>query len=173
MTLHVRDHRNEEPPIRNGKRSIPRGTYLRATTPRHGPAVRRPSVAAIARTPGMRARVTTPAGAVAAPLPPPQVVGSTFKTHFEMRDGVPVIAIDPEIDNFDDKAAKPAAIAKYIGRQPIACFGNSDGDREMLQDLTAAAVNSALANAQRLVQEEMQKASAGLGLPLASGAKPA
>lgn len=66
-------------------------------------------------------------------IPPPQVVGSTFKTHFEMRDGVPVIAIDPEIDNFDDKAAKPAAIAKYIGRQPIACFGNSDGDREMLQ----------------------------------------
>lgn len=66
-------------------------------------------------------------------IAPPQIVGSTFKTHFEMRDGVPVIAIDPEIDNFDDKAAKPAAIAKYIGRQPIACFGNSDGDREMLQ----------------------------------------
>ncbi len=66
-------------------------------------------------------------------IPPPQVVGSTFKTHFETREGVPVIAIDPEIDNFDDKAAKPAAIAKYIGRQPIACFGNSDGDREMLQ----------------------------------------
>jgi DNA-binding YbaB/EbfC family protein len=39
-------------------------------------------------------------------------------------------------------------------------------DREMIQDLTAAAVNAALANAQRLVQEEMQKASSGLGLPL-------
>jgi hypothetical protein len=52
---------------------------------------------------------------------------------FETRDGIPVIVIDPEIDLFDDKAAKPAAIAKYIGRQPIACFGNSDGDREMLQ----------------------------------------
>ena len=49
----------------------------------------------------------------------------------------------------------------------------ASGDREMLQDLTAAAVNSAIANAQRLVSEEMQKASAGLGLPLASGAKPA
>jgi DNA-binding YbaB/EbfC family protein len=46
------------------------------------------------------------------------------------------------------------------------------GDREMLQDLTAAAVNAALANAQRMVAEEMQKATAGLGLPLASGAKP-
>jgi phosphoglycolate phosphatase-like HAD superfamily hydrolase len=66
-------------------------------------------------------------------IPPPQVIGTTFKTHFEMRDGVPVIVIDPELDLFDDKAAKPVAIAKYIGRQPIACFGNSDGDREMLQ----------------------------------------
>ena len=66
-------------------------------------------------------------------IAPPQVIGSTFKTHLETRDGIPVIVIDPEIDLFDDKAAKPAAIAKYIGRQPIACFGNSDGDREMLQ----------------------------------------
>jgi phosphoserine phosphatase len=64
---------------------------------------------------------------------PQQVIGSTFKTHFETRDGVPVILIDPEMDLFDDKAAKPVAIAKYIGREPIACFGNSDGDREMLQ----------------------------------------
>lgn len=66
-------------------------------------------------------------------IAPPQVIGSTYKSHFETRDGVPVIVIDPELDLFDDKAAKPAAIAKYIGRQPIACFGNSDGDREMLQ----------------------------------------
>jgi hypothetical protein len=66
-------------------------------------------------------------------IPPSQVIGTTFKTHFEIREGIPVIAIDPELDLFDDKAAKPAAIAKYIGRQPIACFGNSDGDREMLQ----------------------------------------
>ncbi len=66
-------------------------------------------------------------------IAPPQVIGSTYKTHFETREGVPVIVIDPEMDLFDDKAAKPAAIAKYIGRQPIACFGNSDGDREMLQ----------------------------------------
>jgi hypothetical protein len=47
----------------------------------------------------------------------------------------------------------------------------ASGDREMLQDLTAAAVNAALANAQRLVQEEMQKATSGLGLPLAGGGK--
>jgi len=66
-------------------------------------------------------------------IPPPQVVGTTFKTHFEMRDGVPMVLIDPALDVFDDKEAKPPAIAKFIGRQPIACFGNSDGDRPMLQ----------------------------------------
>lgn len=66
-------------------------------------------------------------------ISPSQVIGSTFKTHFELREGKPVVVIDPEIDLFDDKAAKPVAIHKFIGRQPIACFGNSDGDREMLQ----------------------------------------
>jgi DNA-binding YbaB/EbfC family protein len=49
----------------------------------------------------------------------------------------------------------------------------ASGDREMLQDLTTAAVNAAIANAQRLVQDEMQKASSALGLPFAGGAKPA
>jgi hypothetical protein len=65
-------------------------------------------------------------------IPPQQVVGSTIKTHFEMRGDVPVLVRDPELDFFDDKAGKPAAINKYIGRRPIAAFGNSDGDREML-----------------------------------------
>ena len=49
----------------------------------------------------------------------------------------------------------------------------ASGDREMLQDLTAAAVNAALVNAQRVMQEEMQKASSGLGLPLFGGVEPA
>ena len=48
----------------------------------------------------------------------------------------------------------------------------ASGDREMLQDLTAAAVNAAITNAQRLMQEEMQKASSALGLPIAGSAKP-
>ena len=65
-------------------------------------------------------------------IPPQQVIGSTIKTHFEMHDGTPVLMRDPELDFFDDKTGKPAAINKYIGRRPIACFGNSDGDREML-----------------------------------------
>ena len=60
------------------------------------------------------------------------MVGSTIKTHFEMRDGTPVLQRDAALDFFDDKAGKPVAINKFIGRRPIACFGNSDGDREML-----------------------------------------
>lgn len=65
-------------------------------------------------------------------VPPQQVVGSTIRTHFEMRGGSPVLVRDPELDLFDDRTAKPVAIHKYIGRRPIAAFGNSDGDREML-----------------------------------------
>jgi len=65
-------------------------------------------------------------------VPPQHVIGSTIKTHFEMRDGTPVLVRDPELDFFDDKSGKPVNINKYIGRRPIACFGNSDGDREML-----------------------------------------
>ena len=65
-------------------------------------------------------------------VPPHQVIGSTIKTHFEIRKGIPVLVRDPVLDFFDDKAAKPVNINKYIGRRPIACFGNSDGDREML-----------------------------------------
>ena len=65
-------------------------------------------------------------------VPPHQVIGSTIKTHFELRGGRPVLVRDPSLDFFDDKAGKPVNINKYIGRCPIACFGNSDGDREML-----------------------------------------
>jgi 2C-methyl-D-erythritol 2,4-cyclodiphosphate synthase len=39
----------------------------------------------------------------------------------------------PEIDFIDDKAGKPVGIHKFIGRRPIAAFGNSDGDLQMLQ----------------------------------------
>jgi hypothetical protein len=65
-------------------------------------------------------------------VPPENVIGSSIKTHFEMHDGTPVLQRDAELDFFDDKAGKPVAINKFIGRRPIACFGNSDGDREML-----------------------------------------
>jgi len=65
-------------------------------------------------------------------ISPDQVIGSTITTHFEMRGNIPVLVRDPKLDFFDDKAGKPVAIHKFIGRRPIACFGNSDGDREML-----------------------------------------
>ena len=66
-------------------------------------------------------------------IPPEQVFGSTIKTKYEMRDGKPVLLRLPEIDFIDDKAGKPVGINKYIGRQPIAAFGNSDGDQQMLE----------------------------------------
>jgi len=64
---------------------------------------------------------------------PDQVVGSSIKTRFEMRDGRPILFRLPEMNFIDDKAGKPVGINEYIGRRPIAAFGNSDGDLEMLQ----------------------------------------
>jgi phosphoserine phosphatase len=66
-------------------------------------------------------------------IPPGQVVGSSIKTRFEMRDGRPTLFRLPAINFIDDKAGKPVGINEYIGRRPIAAFGNSDGDLEMLQ----------------------------------------
>jgi hypothetical protein len=66
-------------------------------------------------------------------IPPEQVIGSTIKTTFVMRDGRPVLMRLPEMDFIDDKAGKPVSINKFIGRRPILAFGNSDGDLEMLQ----------------------------------------
>ena len=66
-------------------------------------------------------------------IPPEQVVGSSIKTKFELRDGKPVLVRLPEIAFIDDKAGKPVGINAFIGRKPIAAFGNSDGDLQMLQ----------------------------------------
>jgi hypothetical protein len=70
-------------------------------------------------------------------FPPEQVIGSSIKTRFEMRDGKPVLVRLTEINFIDDKAGKPVGINSHIGRRPIASFGNSDGDLEMLQWTTA------------------------------------
>jgi phosphoserine phosphatase len=70
-------------------------------------------------------------------IPPEQVIGSSIKTKFELRDGKPVLVRLPEIDFIDDKEGKPVAINRHIGRRPIAAFGNSDGDLQMLQWTTA------------------------------------
>ncbi|MGO4670346.1 HAD family hydrolase [Bosea sp. 2RAB26] len=66
-------------------------------------------------------------------IPPEQVIGSSIKTRFEMRDGSPVIFRLPQINFIDDTVGKPVGINQHIGRRPIAAFGNSDGDLEMLQ----------------------------------------
>jgi phosphoserine phosphatase len=66
-------------------------------------------------------------------VPPQQVVGSSIKTRFEIRDGKPILFRLPEVNFIDDKAGKPVGINSHIGRRPIAAFGNSDGDLEMLQ----------------------------------------
>jgi hypothetical protein len=66
-------------------------------------------------------------------VPPEQVIGSSGKLKFEMRDGNPVIVKLPEFDFVNDKAGKPAGIQRHIGRRPVAAFGNSDGDLQMLQ----------------------------------------
>jgi len=70
-------------------------------------------------------------------IPPEQVVGSSIKTKFELRDGKPVLVRLPELNFIDDKAGKPVGIHQHIGRRPIAAFGNSDGDLQMLQWTTA------------------------------------
>ena len=66
-------------------------------------------------------------------VPPQQVVGSSIKTKFQMRDGSPTLFRLPDVNFIDDKAGKPVGINEAIGRRPIAAFGNSDGDLEMLQ----------------------------------------
>ncbi|MFC6631937.1 HAD family hydrolase [Microbulbifer taiwanensis] len=70
-------------------------------------------------------------------IPPEQVVGSSLKARYEVRDGKPVIVKLPEVNLIDDKAGKPVGIYQHIGRRPIFAAGNSDGDFEMLQWTTA------------------------------------
>jgi hypothetical protein len=66
-------------------------------------------------------------------IPPEQVVGSSGKLKFEMRDGKPVLVKLPDLDFIDDKVGKPVDIQQHIGRRPLAAVGNSDGDQQMLE----------------------------------------
>jgi phosphoserine phosphatase len=77
-------------------------------------------------------------------IPPDQVIGSSIKTEFSINNGVPVLTRLPEVNFIDDKEGKPVAINQHIGRRPIAAFGNSDGDLQMLQ-WTAAGDGARLA----------------------------
>jgi len=71
-------------------------------------------------------------------VPPEQVVGSSIKVRYELRDGKPVLMRLPEINFIDDKGGKPVGINQHIGRRPMAAFGNSDGDWQMLEYTKAA-----------------------------------
>src|SRR5947208_945524 len=66
-------------------------------------------------------------------IPTEQGVGSSIKTKYEMRDDKPVLMRLPEMNFIDDKTGKPVGINSHIGRRPIAAFGNSDGDQQMLE----------------------------------------
>ncbi len=70
-------------------------------------------------------------------IPPEQVVGTSGGLKYELRDGSPVIVKLPELVLNDDKEGKPVGIQRHIGRRPIAAFGNSDGDFQMLEWTTA------------------------------------
>ena len=77
---------------------------------------------------------------------PSKSSAAAIKTKYEMRDGKPVLVRLPELNFIDDKAGKPVGINEHIGRRPIAAFGNSDGDQQMLE-WTAARQRSALHDA--------------------------
>lgn len=70
-------------------------------------------------------------------VPPEQVIGSTIATEYRPARGAPALVRLPKVDFIDDKAGKPVAIGKFIGRRPILAFGNSDGDFQMLEWTTS------------------------------------
>ena len=67
-------------------------------------------------------------------IPPEQVIGSNGGLELKKGpDGKPVLMKLAKIDLVDDHAGKPVGIQRFIGRRPIFAFGNSDGDKEMLE----------------------------------------
>jgi phosphoglycolate phosphatase-like HAD superfamily hydrolase len=66
-------------------------------------------------------------------IPPNQVIGSYGKVRYELRDDRPVLVKEGGIEMLDDREGKPVGIHRFIGRRPVACFGNSDGDQAMLE----------------------------------------
>jgi len=77
-------------------------------------------------------------------VPPEQVVGSSVKLKYEVRGGQPALVRLPELNFIDDKEGKPVGIQQHIGRRPIAAFGKSEGDFQMLE-WTAAGRGARLA----------------------------
>ncbi len=70
-------------------------------------------------------------------IPPEQVIGSTLKIRYDLKDGLPVLTRLPEVQFVDDGPGKPVGIHYALGRRPILVVGNSDGDFEMLRWITS------------------------------------
>jgi phosphoserine phosphatase len=70
-------------------------------------------------------------------VPPNQIVGSSIRTDYEVKDGRPVLIRKAEIDFIDDGPGKPVGINRFIGRRPIIAVGKSDGDVQMLEYTSA------------------------------------
>ncbi len=70
-------------------------------------------------------------------IPPEQVIGSSITTRYQLIDGRPALMREAELDFLNDNAGKPVGINRFLGRRPLAAFGNSDGDFEMLEWVTA------------------------------------
>jgi phosphoglycolate phosphatase-like HAD superfamily hydrolase len=66
-------------------------------------------------------------------IPPEQVVGSSGVVKYDFNDAKPVLLKEPRVEFVDDGPGKPVGIYRFIGRQPILAFGNSDGDQQMLE----------------------------------------
>jgi len=66
-------------------------------------------------------------------ISPEQIMGSSVSVKYEYKDGKPVLMREPKVFVVDDYAGKPVAINLFIGKRPVAAFGNSDGDRKMLE----------------------------------------
>lgn len=77
-------------------------------------------------------------------IEPSQAVGSSIVTEFQMKDGKPALMRLPKVNFIDDKAGKPVGIGQHIGQRPILAFGNSDGDRQMLEYTTIDNAHPAL-----------------------------
>ncbi len=66
-------------------------------------------------------------------VPTEEVIGSSIVTKFERRQGLPRLFRHPQVNFLDDGPGKPVGIYARVGRRPVAAFGNSDGDLQMLQ----------------------------------------
>jgi phosphoglycolate phosphatase-like HAD superfamily hydrolase len=66
-------------------------------------------------------------------IPPEQVIGSSLATRYELKGDKPELMRLPKLFFNSDNDGKAIGINLFIGKRPYASFGNSNGDREMLE----------------------------------------